>query len=125
MGNNQTKAKLTENDFKFYASVQFGFTKDQIKSLFNKFHSKNPNGQLDKTEFRELYQSLRPEPSARLDEISDYVFRLFDKDKNGSITNNELPELLKWLDIDEESCCKTVKDLIKSIDSPSFPFCIV
>ena len=44
-------------------------------------------------------------------------FDYYDKDKNGSITNNELPELLKWLDIDEESCCKTVKDLIKSIDS--------
>ncbi len=44
-------------------------------------------------------------------------FDYYDKDKNGSITNNELPELLKWLDIDQEKCCQTVKDLVKTIDS--------
>ena len=44
---------------------------------------------MDKGAFVALYTSLRYEAPERLDEISEFVFRCFDEDKNGYISFNE------------------------------------
>lgn len=84
----QQKKDLSEKDYKFL-TTQTGYTKDEIKNIFNKFNENNPDGLLDKKEFIRLYGELRPEQPELLDEISIYVFRCFDSDHNGSISFNE------------------------------------
>ena len=92
MGNKGNKApkgpELSRKDLDFL-SKQTGLSKDQIKLMFSKFITNNPDGKLDKKEFLRLYDELRPESADILDEISNYVFEAFDKDNNGSITFNE------------------------------------
>jgi Ca2+-binding EF-hand superfamily protein len=80
--------KLTDKDVKTL-SEQTGMSKDQIEKIFQQFVANNPDGKLDVTEFNKLYQSLRTEPVANLDEIDDFVFRAFDVDNNGFLTFNE------------------------------------
>ena len=36
-----------------------------------------------------LYNKLRPEPADKLDQISEYVFQAFDKDRNGYLSFTE------------------------------------
>lgn len=79
---------LTNKDYEFLSS-QTGFLKSDINAIFDKFNLNNPDAKLDRKEFVRLYQELRPEPSDILDEISEYVFRCFDTDNNGSITFQE------------------------------------
>jgi Ca2+-binding EF-hand superfamily protein len=86
-----TKGKppvLKESDIKFLTN-QTGLDKTAIKSLFEKFMKNNPDGQLDRKEFVRLYTEIRPEAPERLDEISEFVFKVFDADKSGSIDFNE------------------------------------
>jgi len=45
--------------------------------------------QKDKKEFVSLYDKLRPEPADKLNEISEFVFRAFDSDKNGYLSFTE------------------------------------
>jgi hypothetical protein len=66
--------KLSDKDFKNLA-LQTGMPKDQIEKIFQQFSANNPDGKLDVNEFNKLYQSLRTEPVANLDEIDDFVFR--------------------------------------------------
>ncbi len=68
---------LTDADYQFLIS-QTGLPKDDIKILFDKFMSNNPDAKLDKKEFVQLYTELRPENDQNLDEISELVFRAFD-----------------------------------------------
>ena len=68
---------------------QTGLPRADIKNIFDQFNANNPDGKLDKKEFVRLYDLLRPEPPELLDEISEFVFRAFDSDKNGSISFNE------------------------------------
>ena len=79
---------LKDSDIK-HLSAQTGLDKTVIKNTFDKFMANNPDGQLDRKEFARLYDQLRPEPAERLDEISEYVFKVFDSDKNGSISFQE------------------------------------
>jgi hypothetical protein len=80
--------ELSEADYTFLAS-QTGMNRQDIKQAFDKFNTNNPDGRLDRKEFVNLYISLRPESPERLDEISEFVFRAFDTDKNGYLTFNE------------------------------------
>ena len=79
---------LKSSDIKFLTK-QTGLDQAAIKATFEKFMANNPDGQLDRKEFVRLYDELRPESMDRLDEISQYVFRAFDKDNNGTISFNE------------------------------------
>ena len=81
-------AKLTDKDYKFLTGTT-GLSKDVIDKTFQQFNANNPDGKLDVNEFNRLYQSLRSEPVANLDEIDDLVFRAFDSDNNGFLTFNE------------------------------------
>ena len=79
---------LSEADYSFLTS-QTGFTRAEIKHLYDQFMDNNADGKLDKQEFVRLYSKLRPEPPELLDEISIFIFRAFDDDNNGYITFNE------------------------------------
>ncbi|RNA31687.1 Neuronal calcium sensor 2 [Brachionus plicatilis] len=79
---------LTEHDLDFLAG-QTGHSKDEIKKIFREFIVNNPDGKLDRKEFIQLYTKLRPEPAETLEKISNFVFRAFDLDQNGTIDFNE------------------------------------
>jgi Ca2+-binding EF-hand superfamily protein len=79
---------LTKKDYDFLVHAT-GSQKAEIDAVFKEFTANNPDGKLDKQEFIRLYDKLRPEPPELLDEISNYVFRCFDSDRNGSISFNE------------------------------------
>ena len=83
-----SQAVLTEKDYKLF-TTQTGLSRADIKQILDKFNANNPDGQLDRSEFIRLYQSLRPEAPGSLDDISQSVFSAFDKDRNGSISFNE------------------------------------
>lgn len=89
-GSNKTSnkpAELSKKDYDFL-SQQTGLQKAEIKNVFDKFNANNPDGKLDRKEFARLYDELRPEPAELLDEISEYVFRCFDSDRNGILRND-------------------------------------
>lgn len=79
---------LSKKDYD-YLTQQTGLSQGDIKTLYDEFMANNPDGQLDKREFARLYDKLRPEPPERMDEISQYVYRAFDGDNNGTISFSE------------------------------------
>jgi Ca2+-binding EF-hand superfamily protein len=81
-------SELNEGDYAFLTS-QTGLSRQDIKQVFDKFNANNPDGKLDRKEFIRLYDELRAEPPELLDEISEFVFKAFDSDKNGFINFNE------------------------------------
>ena len=90
MGNKKSKqsSKLTKNDYDFLVHTT-GQKKSEIDELFKTFNNAYPNGRLDRNQFSYLYNLLRPEPKEQLDKISEYIFKAFDKDRNGFISFNE------------------------------------
>lgn len=79
------KKTLSRKDYKFFKD-QTGLEKDDVDLFFNMFMVDNPSGQLTKEGFAKLYPILRVEPSGHLDEITQYVFRAFDKDHSGTLS---------------------------------------
>ena len=75
------QVKLASKDVKFLQS-HTGMSEGEINQIFSDFMANNPDGQLNQTEFISLYDKLRAEPYDRLDEISKYVFKAFDKGKS-------------------------------------------
>ncbi len=82
------RAKLSSKEVKLLTS-KTGFSEAQINDFFGKFNANNPDGLLNRDEFNRLYQQLRTEPVANVDEIQNMVFRAFDSDNNGSLTFDE------------------------------------
>jgi len=80
--------RLNEADYQFLAA-QTGMSRADLKSIFDKFMANNPDGKLDKKEFVSFYSKLRPESPDDLNEISEFIFRAFDSDKNGYVSFNE------------------------------------
>ncbi|CAF1052275.1 unnamed protein product [Brachionus calyciflorus] len=78
------KTELNEKDLKFF-SAQTHKSIDEIKDIFNRFMTNNSDGKLSKSEFSTLYISFRKESPELLEQITDYVFKAFDTNKNGSI----------------------------------------
>ena len=81
MGNKAAKKgapKIASKDMKFLHS-HTGMSEAEINQIFSDFMANNPDGQLNQTEFVVLYDKLRAEPYQSLDEISKYVFNVFDK----------------------------------------------
>ena len=62
---------------------------NEIEDLFRRFIKVNPDGELNKKQFAELYISLRYEEPDSLRRITDYIFTAFDTDKNGTISFEE------------------------------------
>ena len=84
----ETSNSLNESDYKFLTS-HTGLSREEIKEMSEKFDSNNPDRKLNKKEFARLYGLLRPESPELIDKISDYVFKCFDTNNNGSIDFNE------------------------------------
>ncbi|KAL1928759.1 hypothetical protein VTP01DRAFT_2545 [Rhizomucor pusillus] len=63
------------------------FDKKELKHWYKGFLKDCPSGQLDKTEFQKIYKQFFPfgDPST----FADYVFDVFDENKNGVIDFNE------------------------------------
>jgi Ca2+-binding EF-hand superfamily protein len=89
MGNKNGKKivpqKLSSKDIKALAKSS-GLSEEEIVSLFDMFRANNPDDRLNKEEFAKIYQTLRKEPVANLDEITDFCFRGFDLDNSGCLT---------------------------------------
>ncbi len=66
-----------------------GLSPDEIRTWHERFFDNNPDGRLDREEFRKLFHLLRQEPPERLDNICDHVFRAFDIDSNGYVEFGE------------------------------------
>lgn len=79
---------LSEKDYK-YLSNKTGLSRELIKIIFDKFlksktaYVRGAKYEINQSEFLKLYAELRCEPIEKLEEISKYVFELFDRDKNG------------------------------------------
>ena len=80
--------KLTENDIDYLKSCT-KLSKDEIVSIFSEFMSNNPRGKLNKTEYINLVNRLEPENVKNTDKLLEFVFRGFDRDKDGLIDFNE------------------------------------
>ncbi|KAI8378447.1 calcium-binding protein NCS-1 [Blakeslea trispora] len=63
------------------------FEKKELQQWYKGFLKDCPSGQLDKTEFQKIYKQFFPfgDPSR----FADYVFNVFDEDKNGMINFKE------------------------------------
>ena len=66
-----------------YLAQETGISQDEIKKLLIEFNLDNPNGKLDKSEFIRLYSKLRPEPDQSFTKIAEFVFKSFDRNKDG------------------------------------------
>ena len=72
------------NDINYmYLAQETGISQNEIKNLLIEFNLDNPDGKLDKSEFTILYSKLRPEPAQSLTKIAEFVFKSFDRNKDG------------------------------------------
>ena len=81
-------AKLSNKDLNFLVK-QTGQPKENIQTLFDKFHQNNADGVLDRKEFVNFYCELRSEPKEKVEEIAKCIFEGFDRDDNGYISFSE------------------------------------
>ena len=76
------KFKLSESSFAYLCN-QTNQSRFVIEEMVNNFFEENSKDFLDKKDFVRLYCSLRAEPEEKLSKIADYVFKAFDRNKDG------------------------------------------
>ncbi|CAF3428632.1 unnamed protein product [Rotaria sp. Silwood1] len=84
----QKRVELSERDIAFLCS-QTGLPSDEIINWHKKFFHDNPDGRLDRNQFRKFYRILRNESPDRLNDMCDHIFRAFDVDGNGYVEFGE------------------------------------
>ena len=78
-------------DEKFFKKLSkiTGRPLNEIQSLYFNFLHYCEDGVLDKKQFFKLYTTMRNEEPQRLDTIMEFIFKAFDKDKDGTIDFEE------------------------------------
>ena len=61
----------------------------EITAIHSQFIANNPDGRLDRNEFKRLYNQFRTELYQDVDAITQLAFEEFDKDNNGTIGFDE------------------------------------
>lgn len=98
-------SKLSKEELQELKKATY-FDRKELQQWYKGFLKEYPSGQLDKEEFQKIYKQFFPfgDPST----FSEYVFNVFDKDKNGTIDYKEfiialsitsrgsLEEKLRW-----------------------------
>ncbi|KAG2224015.1 hypothetical protein INT45_009601 [Circinella minor] len=97
------------------------FDKKELQQWYKGFLKDCPSGQLDKTEFQKIYKQFFPfgDPSR----FADYVFNVFDGDKNGTIDFKEFICALSITSrgrVDEKLICKSLFIQLYDIDNDGF-----
>ncbi|CEP08048.1 hypothetical protein [Parasitella parasitica] len=90
------------------------FEKKELQQWYKGFLKDCPSGQLDKTEFQKIYKQFFPfgDPSR----FADYVFNVFDGDKNGMIDFKEFIVALSLYDIDNDGYI-TREEMLHIVDA--------
>ncbi|CCA71708.1 probable FRQ1-regulator of phosphatidylinositol-4-OH kinase protein [Serendipita indica DSM 11827] len=127
MGKSQSKLsqeQLTELQKNTY------FDKKELQAWYKGFLRDCPSGQLDKNEFSKIYKQFFPFGDS--EQFAEYVFNVFDKDRNGTIdfkeficalsvtSRGQLDEKLEWAfklyDIDGDGFI-TYDEMLKIVQS--------
>ncbi|RKO97462.1 hypothetical protein CXG81DRAFT_12017 [Caulochytrium protostelioides] len=82
----QKHSKLSEADLERLEN-ETEFDRKEIQQWHKGFRKDCPSGKLDKEEFAKIYKQFFPFGDAR--PFSEYVFRVFDADRNGAIDFEE------------------------------------
>jgi Ca2+-binding EF-hand superfamily protein len=88
MGAKGSKTKLTSKDIKML-QTKTGLSEAEITGIHSQFMANNPDGKLDRNEFKNLYLQFRSEPYQDLNAITELAFQEFDKDRSGTIGFDE------------------------------------
>ena len=65
------------------------FNKHELQRWYSKFMKDYPDGQLDKEQFREMYEKVYNK-CGNINQIAEHIFRTFDKNNDGHICFKEL-----------------------------------
>ncbi|KAF9174474.1 Neuronal calcium sensor 1 [Entomortierella chlamydospora] len=125
----KSQSKLTPEELKTLQH-ETKFDKKELQQWYKGFVKDCPSGELDKTEFQKIYKQFFPfgDPST----FADYVFNVFDANKNGKIefkefivalsvtSRGDLEDKLKWAfqlyDIDNDNSI-TYDEMLSIVDA--------
>ncbi|CAF0897753.1 unnamed protein product [Rotaria sp. Silwood1] len=87
MGNTQEKYSLTTKDVQVLVQLS-GKTESEIRQWYDEFHKEsNGTDRMNKRQFQIYYTKLKKNP--KLEQITDHIFRAFDKDHSGTVDFSE------------------------------------
>ncbi|CAF2555241.1 unnamed protein product [Rotaria sp. Silwood2] len=87
MGNQEGKYSLTSKDVQVLVQLS-GKTENEIRQWYNEFHKESDGtDRMNKRQFQIYYTKLKKNP--KLEQITDHIFRSFDKDHSGTVDFNE------------------------------------
>lgn len=83
--------KYNDSDEKYWTKLSTITERpiNELKALQYHFSLYSTHGELDQTQFYKLYTTLRHEDAKQLEQITKYIFKAFDKNKNGRIDFKE------------------------------------
>ncbi|CAF3478476.1 unnamed protein product [Rotaria sordida] len=87
MGNRQKPHSLTTKDIQVLVKLS-GKTENEIRQWYDEFHKEsNGTDRMNKRQFQLYYTKLKNNP--KLEQITDHIFRAFDKDRSGTVDFSE------------------------------------